>query len=93
MPVSTWNLSSQDPSIRHMGPMAQDFHDAFGLGESRTMISTVDAHGVAFAAIQGLHAELRERDAAIATLRAEVAELRSAVVAVARSAAPVSRPD
>src|SRR5690606_15628030 len=33
VPVTTWNYKSQDASIRHMGPMAQDFHAAFGLGE------------------------------------------------------------
>jgi trimeric autotransporter adhesin len=42
-----------------MGPMAQDFRAAFGLGESEKAISTVDADGVALAAIQGLHAIVR----------------------------------
>ena len=32
IPIETWNYNSQDPSIRHMGPMAQDFHRAFGVG-------------------------------------------------------------
>ena len=32
MPVTTWNYKSQSDSIRHMGPMAQDFYAAFGLG-------------------------------------------------------------
>ena len=54
VPVSTWNYTSQDPSIRHMGPMAQDFYAAFGLGEDDRHITTVDADGVALAAIQGL---------------------------------------
>jgi Chaperone of endosialidase len=55
VPIATWNLISQDPSIRHIGPMAQDFKAAFGVGESDRHISTVDADGVAFAAIQGLY--------------------------------------
>jgi hypothetical protein len=90
MPISTWNWKSQDPGIRHMGPMAQDFRAAFGLGESETHISTVDADGVALAAIQGLHAELRERDtraarqnAKIASLERVVDELKRAVEALA----------
>ena len=57
VPVSTWNYTSQDPSIRHMGPMAQDFYAAFGLGVDERHISTVDADGVALAAIQALAAE------------------------------------
>ena len=35
--------------------MAQDFRAAFGLGASPTAIATVDADGVALAAIQGLN--------------------------------------
>ncbi|HEV8359836.1 MAG TPA: tail fiber domain-containing protein, partial [Candidatus Thermoplasmatota archaeon] len=66
--VSTWTYNSQAPTIRHMGPVAQDFRAAFGLGESDTTISTVDADGVAFAAIQGLYAELQDRDARITAL-------------------------
>jgi len=63
MPVMTWNYKSQDEGIRHIGPTAQDFRKAFGVGESETGITTVDADGVALAAIQGLVEELRLRDA------------------------------
>ncbi len=45
-----------------MGPMAQDFHAAFGLGEDERYISSVDADGVALAAIQGLYQLLLEKD-------------------------------
>jgi hypothetical protein len=55
IPMTTWNYKAQDASIRHMGPMAQDFYAAFGLGDSDTSITTVDADGVALAAIQGLY--------------------------------------
>jgi hypothetical protein len=44
---------AQDPGVRHMGPMGQDFHRAFGLGESSRYIATVDADGV-LAAIKGV---------------------------------------
>jgi hypothetical protein len=53
MPVSTWSLIASN--VRQMGPMAQDFKKAFGLGESDTSINSIDAQGVAFAAIQGLN--------------------------------------
>lgn len=55
LPMATWNYKSQDAGIRHMGPMAQDFHAAFGLGEDDRHINSIDADGVALAAIQGLH--------------------------------------
>ena len=69
MPLSTWNYKAQDTSIRHMGPMAQDFHAAFGLGVSDKLIDTIDPDGVALAAIQGLNAVVQEKDAEIAELR------------------------
>jgi trimeric autotransporter adhesin len=55
LPLSTWNYKSQDPSIRHIGPMAQDFRAAFGVGEDDRYVASVDADGVALAAIQGLN--------------------------------------
>jgi hypothetical protein len=39
--------------------MAQDFFRAFGVGQDRRHISSVDADGVALAAIKGLSRELR----------------------------------
>jgi hypothetical protein len=61
-PISTWSYIAQGTSVRHMGPMAQDFAAAFGLGENDTTISTVDADGVALAAIQGLAIRLQQRN-------------------------------
>jgi len=87
LPVATWNYKTQDPSIRHMGPMAQDLYAAFGLGESDTGIDTIDADGIALAAIQGLNkkleAEIRGRDEKIAKLESEVGELKAMVTKLA----------
>jgi hypothetical protein len=55
IPISTWYYRTQDPSIRHIGPMAQDFHAAFNVGQDGHYISTVDEEGVALAAIQELY--------------------------------------
>jgi hypothetical protein len=57
--------------------MAQDFHRAFGLGESPRYIATVDADGVALAAIKGLHARVRAQGHTIGSLKDEVALLKS----------------
>ena len=46
-----------------MGPMAQDFKAAFGLGASDCTILQVDADGVAFAAIQALYQRLQALEA------------------------------
>ena len=55
MPIRTWSYNGQDPSIRHIGPTAQDFRAAFHVGQDGHYISTVDADGVALAAIQELY--------------------------------------
>jgi len=63
LPVSEWSYK-KDPKIRHIGPMAQDFYSIFNLGGDDRFISSVDADGIAFAAIQGLKLEneqLRKR--------------------------------
>jgi hypothetical protein len=75
IPISTWNYKAQDSSIRHMGPVAQDFYAAFGLGESDTSISSVDPDGVALAAIQGLYELSQVQAERIDALEARVAAL------------------
>lgn len=74
MPLSTWHYKAQDHGYRHMGPMAQDFHAAFQLGEADTSIDNVDADGVALAAIQGLNALLDEKDTEIEALRRQLVQ-------------------
>jgi uncharacterized protein YceH (UPF0502 family) len=82
IPVSTWSYRAQERSIRHIGPMAQDFYRAFGVGEDRRHIASVDADGVALAAIKGLNSELQaerqrrhEAERRLARLEARVAAL------------------
>ncbi len=60
LPMNTWQYKTQESKYRHIGPMAQDFYAAFQLGESDKGIDTVDADGVALAAIQGLNLLLTE---------------------------------
>lgn len=55
--IAKWNYTAQGDSIRHIGPMAQDFHAAFGVGEDDKHITTIDADGVMMAAIQALHVQ------------------------------------
>jgi hypothetical protein len=58
MPIHTWQYKTE-AGARHIGPTAQDFHAAFGVGVDDGGISTVDAAGVALAAIQALRIENR----------------------------------
>jgi hypothetical protein len=82
--ITTWHYSNS-PGVQHLGPMAQDFHAAFGVGKSDNHISVVDGIGVALAAIQGLNQKLEEqlksKDARIAELEKKVADLQQDWVA------------
>jgi trimeric autotransporter adhesin len=95
LPVTQWNYKAE-PGVKRIGPMAQDFHAAFGLGASDKTIGAVDADGIALAAIQGLNAKvevqaatLAERDARIErqareidVQRVELSELRDRLAQV-----------
>jgi hypothetical protein len=79
VPVTTWNYRTQDRSIRHMGPMAQDLHAAFGLGESNLMINSIDIDGINMAAVQAVAGRTDELRQQVQTLTTENAALRGQV--------------
>ena len=72
LPLYTWNYRAVAASVRHLGPTAEAFHAAFGLGNSDAHIGTQDISGVNMAAIQALTRQLRDKDQQIAELRREV---------------------
>jgi hypothetical protein len=76
VPVTRWNYRTQLADIRHMGPMAQDFHAAFGLGEDQLTISSVDADGVALAGVKALDARTDSQRQRIERLEQENTALR-----------------
>jgi hypothetical protein len=69
LPVTEWEYR-HDPQRRYFGPMAQDFHTAFGLGDDDKTINTLDADGVLFLSVKGLLEEVRLRDRRVAQLEA-----------------------
>lgn len=75
LPITSWRYRKDAPQVRHLGPMAQDFHAAFGLWDSDTMIFPLDASGVSMAAIQALHARLAAAEAENEELRARLERL------------------
>ena len=77
--ITAQEMPTQDPAIRHIGPMAQDFKAAFEVGEDDRHISTTDADGVAFAAIQGLNAVVKEKEARIVELERRLSLLESKI--------------
>jgi trimeric autotransporter adhesin len=81
VPVTTWNYISEGAQSKHMGPMAEDFYQAFGLGTGNTSIGVQDLAGVSLAAVKSLDertAQLQQRTLEVEQLRTEVQQLRAA---------------
>ena len=68
IPVSSWNYTSQDASIRHIGPMAQDWEKAFAVSGDSTSINSGDIAGVTLAGVQALDSRTQNSVERIATL-------------------------
>jgi len=80
MPVYHWQpKDGPKREVEHLGPMAQDFIAAFGLGDDDKSIGFQDAEGVALAAIQGLNTKVEEQQREIIELRRIVLEMRSTI--------------
>ena len=77
LPILEWNYSHQSDTVRHIGPMAQDFFKAFGLFGSNKMIAITDLAGVALAGIKELNEAMNRKDDELDQLKAENAALAS----------------
>jgi hypothetical protein len=84
LPISTWSYRSEPPQVRHLGPMAQDFHASFALGADDRTYDTVDGHGVALAAIQALDQLVRADRDRMAALERRNRELERRLRAMER---------
>ncbi|HEY0035658.1 MAG TPA: tail fiber domain-containing protein [Longimicrobium sp.] len=87
-PVTTWNYIGEEGNVRHMGPVAEDFHAAFGLGTNNTTIGHLDIDGVNFAGVKALEErtaklqqDVADRDRRISDLEARVARLEQLLTA------------
>ncbi len=92
LPISTWALEGNPR--RQIGPMSQDFFAAFrglGVGDDERSINSVDAQGVAFAAIQGLHKIVKEKDAEIMRLRRDQIASDAALQAMKAEVAAIKK--
>jgi trimeric autotransporter adhesin len=83
LPLHRWQYTN-DPAVTHLGPTAQDFRAAFSLGSDERHISTIDADGVALAALQGLNRKLEEklaeRDRELEALRARLERIEQVLL-------------
>jgi hypothetical protein len=80
LPVREWSYRAEDATVRHLGPVAQDFYAAFGLGTDDKHINTVDIDGVNMLAIQALETRTSDLRAENEYLRARIAELEASLL-------------
>lgn len=83
LPIAEWSYRGER-SVRHVGPMAQDFHAAFGLGESDKTIHPIDESGITMAAVQALYRRVGELERRNRTLADDNAALGRRLRAVER---------
>jgi Chaperone of endosialidase len=81
IPMTTWNYNSQQPSVRHLGPMAQDLYAAFHLGEDDRHIDDIDGQGVALAGVQALYRLSLQKDEQIHKQQEQIRALTQSVAA------------
>ncbi len=79
LPITQWKMKGEPAGLKHIGPMAQDFYVAFGLGDNDRYIGLGDGQGVALAAIQALYQAVREKDQQIEQLQKRLERLEAAV--------------
>lgn len=85
LPLARWQYLDDQCGSEHIGPMAQDFHELFGVGKDGTGISSLDTGGVALASIQALSQQVEAKDAEIAQLKAKAASLEERLAALEKA--------
>ncbi len=75
LPIMKWSYTHEPASLRHMGPTAEDFHFAFGLGSGPKYLTSTDVNGVSLAALKGLYEMVREQARRLAELEEQNREL------------------
>jgi trimeric autotransporter adhesin len=82
LPITQWHYQWESADATpHIGPMAQDFKAAFYPGRDDKSITTLEADGVALAAIQGLNQKLEQKETEITALKARLERLEQLVIA------------
>jgi len=106
LPVQSWSYRTDPDHVRHLGPTAQDFRAAFGLGRDSVTITAIDEGGVALSAIKALDARslvqartLEEQGRALAAQRQtidaqgrEIADLRARLERIEAALAAQPKP-
>lgn len=77
VPVTAWRYDwEEESSVKHIGPVAQDFKQAFYPGRDDKSITTLEMDGVALAAIKGLKVRDDQKNQRISELENENTKLK-----------------
>ena len=70
IPVTKWNYKKTDPTMKYIGPVAQDFYSAFHLGGTDSLgINSISIDGVNMAGIKALEQRTREMKSVLTTIQ------------------------
>lgn len=69
--IKKWNYIAEGEGVKHIGPIAEDFYQLFGLGTDEKHIASLDTSGIALAAIQALHTQSLQKDTQLKQLELE----------------------
>ncbi len=90
--IAKWNYKGTDPSIKYIGPMAEDFRDAFHLnGDDSQGINTISIDGVNMAGVQALEKRTGLQQQQIAAQAAEIDALKARLAALEAKLAPAPK--
>jgi hypothetical protein len=76
--IERWHYIKDSNNTTHIGPVAQDFYEAFKTGDDTT-ISTIDPAGIALLGIQQLAVSDASKDKEIETLKSQVNNQQSEI--------------
>lgn len=80
--IKKWNYIADGEGVKHIGPIAEDFYELFGLGTDEKHIASLDTSGIALAAIQALNADVKEKDMKLQQLEQQNSELSAKIAAI-----------
>lgn len=89
--ISSWNYIDEGTTVRHIGPMAEDFFAQFGLGTGNTSIGVQDLAGVSIAAVKELDLQLQQKNAEIERLQNELKQMKASQTELERRLAAIEQ--
>ncbi len=85
MKIGTWQYTSDTTESRHIGPVAEDFYEMYGLGADNKHIAPKDLAGVALVSAQALYLENQDLQFQVNELKVQLAKESRSRIELAKS--------